>query len=114
MVKAQLAAFQPPAVMASQMQGMRVTLPYKMLSIKKERGELQSGRRDTRLRKAGETRITYGEQGRQQQINTNIKAFRKKKRIANIQDKFTLWPLRFIHGLKHSATFFRCFKNCPA
>lgn len=33
--------------MASQMQGILITLPYKMLSIKEKRGELQSGRKDT-------------------------------------------------------------------
>lgn len=53
----------------------------------------------------------YGEQGREQQINTNTKVFREQP-TANIKNKFALWPLRFIHLLKPSPTFFRCFQNC--
>lgn len=47
----------------------------------------------------------YGEQGREQQINTNTKVFREQP-TANIKNKFALWPLRFIHLLKPSPTFF--------
>lgn len=46
--------------------------------------------------------IRDGEQGTQQQINTNIKAFRKHL-MANIQNKCTLWPRRFSHLPKQSA-----------
>lgn len=37
-----------------------------------------------------------------------------KQLTANIQNNLTHWLLKLIHLRKKSATFFRCFKNCPA
>lgn len=48
--------------------------------------------------------IKYGEQGAQQQINTNVKAFRKHL-MANIQNKHTLW-LRGLVTCRNSQQFF--------
>ena len=49
--------------------------------------------------------IKYEKRGTQPQINTNIKAFRKHL-MANIQNKWTLWPRRFSYLPKQSAGFF--------